>query len=245
MSGEPSTFVRLRVACRRQCDRLSGVRNRICGFICPDRDACYPDPLDHERGDSELLHSRRSVRGFRNEAVPKAVIREIIEDAKRAPSSMNSQPWHVHVLTDAPLEQVRRRNREEMAAGKPSKRDIFANGPYEAVHRTRQVDIAEQLFAAMGIARDDAAMRQDSVLRGFRQFDAPVSLVLTHDRGGPHPGSPLGPGRPERRAEPTRGWRRRSPSPRGIPPCRTCPTRVRCRTACSRRTGRCARSARR
>ena len=50
-----------------------------------------------------LVHSRRSVRGFRDEAVPKAVIREIIEDAKRAPSSMNSQPWHVHVLTGEPL----------------------------------------------------------------------------------------------------------------------------------------------
>ena len=130
----------------------------------------------------ELVHSRRSVRGFRNEAVPKAVIREIIEDAKRAPSSMNSQPWHVHVLTGEPLEQVRRRNMEEMAAGKPSKRDIFTHGPYEGAHRQRQVDIAKQLFAAMGIARDDKAMRQDWVLRGFRQFDAPVSLVLTYDR---------------------------------------------------------------
>jgi len=129
-----------------------------------------------------LVHSRRSVRGFRNEAVPKAVIREIIEDAKRAPSSMNSQPWHVHVLTGEPLEEVRRRNMEEMAAGKPSKRDIFTHGPYEGVHRARQVDIAKQLFAAMGIARDDKAMRQDWVLRGFRQFDAPVSLVLTYDR---------------------------------------------------------------
>ena len=130
----------------------------------------------------ELVHSRRSVRGFKNEAVPKAVIAEIIEDAKRAPSSMNSQPWHVHVLTGAPLEQVRRRNMEEMAAGKPSKRDIFTHGPYEGAHRERQVDIAKQLFAAMGIARDDKAMRQDWVLRGFRQFDAPVSLVLTYDR---------------------------------------------------------------
>ncbi len=129
-----------------------------------------------------LVHSRRSVRGFRNEAVPKAVIAKIIEDAKRAPSSMNSQPWHVHVLAGEPLEQVRRRNMEEMAAGKPSKRDIFTHGPYEGAHRQRQVDIAKQLFAAMGIARDDKTMRQDWVLRGFRQFDAPVSLVLTYDR---------------------------------------------------------------
>jgi len=34
----------------------------------------------------------------------------------------------------------------------------------------------------MGIARDDKPMRQDWVLRGFRQFDAPVSLVLAYDR---------------------------------------------------------------
>ena len=114
--------------------------------------------------------------------MPKAVVREIIEDAKRAPSSMNSQPWHVHVLTGAPLDEVRRRNMEEMTAGKPSKRDIFTHGPYEGAHRERQVGVAKQLFAAMGIARDDKAMRQDWVLRGFRQFDAPVSLVLTYDR---------------------------------------------------------------
>ena len=107
----------------------------------------------------ELVHSRRSTRGFANKAIPKTVIQEIIEDAKRAPSSMNSQPWHVHVLTGAPLDEVRRRNMEEMVAGKPSKRDIFTHGPYEGAHRERQVGVAKQLFAAMGIARDDKAMR--------------------------------------------------------------------------------------
>jgi hypothetical protein len=34
----------------------------------------------------------------------------------------------------------------------------------------------------MGIARDDKDKRQDWVMRGFRQFDAPVSMVLTYDR---------------------------------------------------------------
>lgn len=130
----------------------------------------------------QLVHSRRSVRGFLHQPVPKSVIRDIIEDAKRAPSSMNSQPWHVHVLAGAPLDEVRRRNMDEMAAGAKPKRDIFTHGPYEGAHRARQVGVAKQLFAAMGIARDDAAMRQDWVLRGFRQFDAPVSLVLTYDR---------------------------------------------------------------
>ena len=73
-----------------------------------------------------LVHTRKSVRGFKEKPVPRAVIEEIIEIAKRAPSSMNTQPWHVHVLTGEPLEQVRRRNMEEMIAGAKPKRDIVS-----------------------------------------------------------------------------------------------------------------------
>ena len=43
-----------------------------------------------------------------------------------------------------------------------------------------------QLFEAMGIARDDKERRQDWVMRGFRQFDAPVSVVVTLDRALEH-----------------------------------------------------------
>ncbi len=130
----------------------------------------------------ELVQTRRSVRGFKKQPVPRATIDEIIALAKRAPSSMNTQPWHVHVLAGAPLEVLRRRNMEAMVGGAKPNRDIAIHGEYEGVHRERQVDIAKKLFAAMGIARDDKPMRTDWVLRGFRQFDAPVSLVLTYDR---------------------------------------------------------------
>ena len=129
-----------------------------------------------------LVRTRRSIRGYKDRPVPRKVIEEIIEVAKAAPSSMNSQPWHVHVLTGEPLDQVRQRNTEMMLTGAKAKRDIFTHGPYEGLHRQRQVDIAKKLFEAMAIARDDKDRRQDWVMRGFRQFDAPVSLVLTYDR---------------------------------------------------------------
>jgi nitroreductase len=129
-----------------------------------------------------LVTSRRSVRGFKSTPVPQQTINEIINLAKRAPSSMNTQPWHIHVLAGEALEEVRRRNTEEMLAGAPVKRDIVSHSEYEGIHRKRQVDIAKKLFAAMGIERDDKSRRQDWVMRGFRQFDAPVSLVLTYDR---------------------------------------------------------------
>lgn len=63
---------------------------------------------------------------------------------------MNTQPWHVHVLTGTPLEEVRRRNMEEMVGGAKVKRDIISHGEYQGVHRTRQVDVAKNCSARWG-----------------------------------------------------------------------------------------------
>lgn len=129
-----------------------------------------------------VVFERRSVRGYTNQPVPRDVLEEIIRIAQRAPSSMNTQPWHFHVLTGEPLERVRQGNTEKMLAGSSVDREIPLNHGYEGVHRDRQVEIAVQLFEAMGIAREDKARRQDWVMRGFRQFDAPVSVVITVDK---------------------------------------------------------------
>ncbi len=131
---------------------------------------------------SELIKARRSVRGYRPDPVPREVIEEIISVAKWAPSSMNTQPWHVHVVTGEPLDNIRRGNTENMLAGVPPKREFPMRESYEGIHRKRQVEVAVQLFDAMGIAREDTERRTDWVMRGFRQFDAPVSLVLTYDK---------------------------------------------------------------
>nr|WP_325253226.1 nitroreductase [Amylibacter sp.] len=131
---------------------------------------------------AQAMQGRRSIRGFTKDPVPRTLLEEIIALANRAPSSMNTQPWHLHVLTGAPLEAVRQGNSERMMGGVPPVREIVDHGAYEGVHRDRQVEIAVQLFAAMGIERHDKEKRQDWVMRGFRQFDAPVSIVVCLDR---------------------------------------------------------------
>ena len=130
----------------------------------------------------ELIRARNSIRGYLDKPVPRDVIESIIEVAKWAPSSMNTQPWHVHVVTGAPLDRIRKGNTDNMVAGVPPKRDFPMREAYEGVHRQRQSNVAVQLYEAMGIARDDKPRRTDWVMRGFRQFDAPVSLVLTYDK---------------------------------------------------------------
>lgn len=130
----------------------------------------------------QAMRQRRSIRGFTDQPVPQALLEEVIALANRAPSSMNTQPWHLHVLTGAPLERVRAGNTERMLNGTTPSREIEDYAAYEGEHRARQIEIAVQLFEAMGIERNDKERRQDWVMRGFRQFDAPVSVVVCFDR---------------------------------------------------------------
>lgn len=130
----------------------------------------------------DVVNGRRSIRGFTSEPVPRELVEEVLALAVRAPSSLNSQPWNFTVVTGEPLERIREGNTERMLAGVPESREFRMGEPYAGQHRERQIEIAKQLFGAMGIAREDAERRQDWVMRGFRQFDAPVSIVVTYDR---------------------------------------------------------------
>ena len=130
----------------------------------------------------EVVLGRRSARGYRPDPVPKALIREVIEMAMRAPSSLNTQPWNFYVVAGEALDRIRAGNTERNLAGVPSSREFRGHGEYAGTHRERQIEIAKQLFGAMGIERHDQEKRMDWVLRGFRQFDAPLSVVVTYDR---------------------------------------------------------------
>ena len=48
----------------------------------------------------EAIKTRKSIRGYRPDPVPREVLRDILEVAGRSPSAMNSQPWEFVVLGD-------------------------------------------------------------------------------------------------------------------------------------------------
>jgi len=50
--------------------------------------------------------TRRSIRAYKPDAVPPALLREIVELGRHAPSGSNIQPWRVHVLTGATLQRL-------------------------------------------------------------------------------------------------------------------------------------------
>ena len=130
----------------------------------------------------DVVLGRRSIRGYQDKAVPQKLIEEILALAMRSPSSMNTQPWNFTVVSGDVLDKIRAGNTERNLAGVPHSREFRIGKAFEGQHRERQIGVAKQLFAAMGIAREDKDARQDWVLRGFRQFDAPVCVIITYDR---------------------------------------------------------------
>ena len=72
----------------------------------------------------DVILGRRSIRGYKPDPVPKALIEEIIGLAMRAPSSMNTQPWNFYIITGEPLERIRAGNTERNLAGVPQSREF-------------------------------------------------------------------------------------------------------------------------
>lgn len=139
------------------------------------------DPSNAMAYDDVVL-GRRSIRGYRPDPVPRKVIEDIVSLAVRAPSSYNSQPWHLHIAAGEALERIRADSTQRTSSGVRPSFERRESGAYEGEHRRRQIEVAVQLFEAMGIVRDDKAGREAWTLRGFRVFDAPVLVIVTYDR---------------------------------------------------------------
>ena len=54
---------------------------------------------------AEVVLGRRSIRGYLKKPVPRALIEEVLTLAMRSPSSMNTQPYHFHVISGEPLDR--------------------------------------------------------------------------------------------------------------------------------------------
>ena len=125
-----------------------------------------------------IVASRRSMRAFKPDPVPRAVIEAVMGGAQRAPSNCNTQPWFVHVVTGDTLEQLRATLPTQFVAGEMAL-DFPYDGQYDGVYKERQYASATALYDALGISRDEKAARNNWFMRNFTFFDAPAVAFFT------------------------------------------------------------------
>ena len=129
-----------------------------------------------------IVSSRRSMRDFKPEPVPRDIIDSVFGGAQRAPSNCNTQPWFVHVVTGETLERLRAELPAKFAAGEIAL-DFPYDGQYEGVYKDRQYASATALYDSLGIAREQKADRNAWFMRNFSFFDAPAVAFFTLPTG--------------------------------------------------------------
>jgi nitroreductase len=133
---------------------------------------------------SEALATRKSIRAFKPDPVPRETVEEILTLASRAPSGGNLQPWRVYVLLDAARDELVRRvaeKRRETPMGEPPEYPIYPPNLAEP-YRTRRFAIGEAMYALLRIPREDKMARLNNFARNWTFFGAPVGLIFAIDR---------------------------------------------------------------
>lgn len=133
---------------------------------------------------SEAVRQRKSTRAFLDTPVPEALLREALELAARAPSGGNVQPWRVQVLTGAPLAALKAAMRQRLTenfAPDPAEYPIYPAGLGEP-YRTSRFQVGEDMYALLGIGREDKMARLQWLGNNYQFFGAPVGLFCYVDR---------------------------------------------------------------
>lgn len=127
--------------------------------------------------------TRRSIRAYRTDPVPRDIVREIVELGRWAPSGSNIQPWRVHVLTGAALRRVIEAMRCEFMRDEPERRDYqYYTDPVEEPYLARRRACGWGLYGLLGIGRGDREKSKAYRARNYEFFGAPVGMVFTIER---------------------------------------------------------------
>ena len=134
----------------------------------------------------EAICSRRSIRAFLPTPVERSDIEALLTVAARAPSGSNTQPWKVRVITGAALQnlsnEILKAYLDPAEAATHTEEYQYYPQQWVAPYVDRRRKVGWDLYALMGLTRDNKAGMQAQHGRNYAFFDAPVGLIFTIDR---------------------------------------------------------------
>jgi nitroreductase len=130
-------------------------------------------------GVSAALRQRISTRAFLPTPVSEAVVRELLDSARYAPSGGNLQPWKVIVVAGRAREAVvdLAKNYPGLFPAEDGERPVYPPNLWEP-YRSRRHQVGEDMYALLGIPRTDKVARLKHVARNFEFFGAPVGVFF-------------------------------------------------------------------
>jgi nitroreductase len=138
-----------------------------------------PDPVLDVR---TAVVGRKSVRGFKADPVPLTMIRRILDEAARAPSGTNTQPWRVHIAIGASRERLSNAVTEAAMTSPQVHEYRYSPDSLHEPYLARRRKVGFDLYGIAGIARNDMEGRKRQAAKNYTFFGAPVGLFFTMDR---------------------------------------------------------------
>lgn len=129
----------------------------------------------------EAIKSRKSIRAFRPDPLPKSLIEELLAISSRSPSWANTQPWEVAVLGGEVLLKVKDALAEKFKLEETPSPDI-PMPEFPEPYNARIMQTVASLYGILGIIRDDKESRLKFSVRASRFFEAPNALIFLMDR---------------------------------------------------------------
>jgi len=132
------------------------------------------------------ITSRRAIRAFLPDPVPRDVLEDILRVASRAPSGTNTQPWNVYVLTGPALKRLSAQilaiydDPEQLA--RHTDEYLYYPEKWVEPYLGRRRKIGMDLYGLLAIGRNDKQKMRAQWARNYRFFDAPVGLIFFIDR---------------------------------------------------------------
>tara|TARA_B100000497_G_scaffold41281_1_gene48040 strand:+ start:3003 stop:3668 length:666 start_codon:yes stop_codon:yes gene_type:complete len=131
----------------------------------------------------KALSERKSTRAFVDKEVPIEVVNTIIEQAKTAPSGVNTQPWQIAVVTGNSKTKLCDKLEEAFRAGKKGAMD-YSYYPNEWVdeYKERRKACGLLMYSTLEITREDKQKQLDQWALNYQAFGAPVILLFFIDK---------------------------------------------------------------
>jgi len=131
----------------------------------------------------EAIRSRRSIRGFKPDPVPRKVLEELLDVCRWAPSAQNTQTWELAILGGKVMAEVKARC-EEKVKNKVKPNPDFPSSEPTGIYLQRAVasrDATDKHQFPPG-TKDLDAKRAAYLLKGSRFHDAPNAIIIYSDK---------------------------------------------------------------
>jgi len=132
----------------------------------------------------EAILSRKSIRAFRSDPVPRKILEEILEAAIHAPSWANTQPWEFVVVGGEKLTELKRALASKIDEV-PSP-DLPRLTKFPDPYGTRRRVVGRKILEMKGIVREDKAKRRWWRVQMTEFFGAPDAIIICIDRSFSH-----------------------------------------------------------